>query len=300
MCPRFWWNVCWTYESSQFDPNQEQPEVRPLDGIFWRLCFLCSCLPSCYPCYLTRTLRRRRRRHDKVLDLSDVDCYRPTDNGVAKPLSNDLNQTIHRTVSNTKNRCKDSGNNNNNNNNEALPDVDVVVGVEDGPKPKPEPVNVIQVNVIILQSATSLCLQKHLYGSTDETDGPTSSDQDNSNQVTSNQSNSDQAPTNRVTLRRKKVSIQRPPALSYLSSLSVVREEAEADKVSQSLAESQGAVGGKRPSIIRRWSQLGAFGSTVARLSKGRRKAKDDLDENDEECNIDEGCEGVPLRRESR
>ena len=29
----------------------------------WRLAFLCLCLPLCYPCYLTRSLRRLRRKH---------------------------------------------------------------------------------------------------------------------------------------------------------------------------------------------------------------------------------------------
>ena len=38
----------------------------PLNVLFifrciWRLCFLCVCLPSCYPCYLSRTLRRQTK-----------------------------------------------------------------------------------------------------------------------------------------------------------------------------------------------------------------------------------------------
>ena len=28
----------------------------------WKFCFLCFCLPVCYPCYLTRTFRRRNVR----------------------------------------------------------------------------------------------------------------------------------------------------------------------------------------------------------------------------------------------
>jgi hypothetical protein len=249
----------------------------------------------------------------KILDPADLNSYRPTENVVANPLDSDLNQTINRTVANTKQRCGASGDNNN----EAEPvDVETVVGVE-----KPEKPNVIQVNVIILQSATSRCLQEHLYGS-DVTDGrPSSSNQDNSNHATSSHATSSHAPSTHVTsvqvlssqapsepvaLRRKKVSIQKAPTTpSYLTNLSVVREESEIERAPEPRNGSGKEVGGgvgKRPSMIRRWSQLGAFGSTVAKLSKGRKssaKVDEEVENDDDESNKDNGCEGVPLRRES-
>ena len=239
----------------------------------------------------------------KILDPADLNSYRPTENVVANPLDSDLNQTINRTVANTKQRCGASGDNNN----EAEPvDVETVVGVD-----KPEKPNVIQVNVIILQSATSRCLQEHLYGS-DVTDGRlSSSNQDNSSHapsthVTSVQVLSSQAPSDPVALRRKKVSIQKAPTTpSYLTNLSVVREESEIERAPEprnGSGKEVGGGGGKRPSMIRRWSQLGAFGSTVAKLSKGRKssaKVDEEVENDDDESNKDNGCEGVPLRRES-
>ena len=34
---------------------------RSMAALAWRLAFLCLCLPACYPCYLSRSLRQSAR-----------------------------------------------------------------------------------------------------------------------------------------------------------------------------------------------------------------------------------------------
>ena len=55
-----------TVESEEgFDPcpstwYRQAKQTGGLGGA-WRLAFMCLCLPLCYPCYITRKFRRRRR-----------------------------------------------------------------------------------------------------------------------------------------------------------------------------------------------------------------------------------------------
>ena len=50
-------------DSSDYCPNNwfelkaEEEQEGFVAQLCWKWCFLCVCLPLCYPCYLTRTLR---------------------------------------------------------------------------------------------------------------------------------------------------------------------------------------------------------------------------------------------------
>jgi hypothetical protein len=139
--------------------------------------------------------------------------------------------------------------------------------------------NVIKVNVIILNSVTGRSLQLHLYGS-DEADG---------------------VETRRVSsqvILRRHTSLQ--PTLtqqqvSFSPVLTAVRESFEetSGNIPQiSLTRACSVTQEARNSATRRWSQLGALGSTVARLSLALKKTKEDeIDEIQEE--------EVTLRKES-
>ena len=57
------------FQSSENDSFQCLPaevfQVPPGEvssWLCWKFCFLCFCVPVCYPCYLSRTLRRRNVR----------------------------------------------------------------------------------------------------------------------------------------------------------------------------------------------------------------------------------------------
>lgn len=50
--PSIWCNIC----------DSEGNQRTPWSTICWRLGFLSTCLPLCYCCYITRTLRRTRRK----------------------------------------------------------------------------------------------------------------------------------------------------------------------------------------------------------------------------------------------
>ncbi len=243
LCPRSWWDVCWMNESP-LDPSQNQ-QVRPLSGICWRLAFISCCLPACYTCYLTRSVRRRKR---KVVhpDYTFDSCSSESENGISKPFEDDLNQTMSRTVSNSKCRYRTTP---------------AFVNEAEQPDVKSDCSkdlqNVIQVNVIILQSTTSRLLQRHLYG-TDQTDGGVNL------RPSSYQS---------VTLRKKAVSYQHLKSQQDFSAVLKAVEEGNEENSSNvpeiSLTRASSTVEApsivKRPSVMRRWSQLGSFGSTVAR-----------------------------------
>lgn len=55
-CPRHWWDLIWFYNNG-IGPPEEEAQVRPFDGILWRILFYITCLPCCYPCYLSRSVR---------------------------------------------------------------------------------------------------------------------------------------------------------------------------------------------------------------------------------------------------
>ena len=171
--------------------------------------FYVTCLPVCYSCYLTRSLRRRR--HDVLREV------------LAPTLESGVEKALFQTVSATK--CRQ-------------------VAGDAGSKPA----NEIEVNVIILHSATSQILQKHLYGdAVDSTDGHSN-------------------PQQSVPLLRRSASTQ--------PNLEVVLEDGDVDDVGVQLR--RGVTlhpSSARPSVTRRWSQIGAFGSTVARLSRRKKQS---------------------------
>ena len=59
-CPSIW-----------FHPTEETSGKNICGFLSWKVCFLCICLPMCYPCYLTREVKdtrsqRRRRRRNSI------------------------------------------------------------------------------------------------------------------------------------------------------------------------------------------------------------------------------------------
>nr|XP_040567584.1 uncharacterized protein LOC121117273 [Lepeophtheirus salmonis] len=52
LCPRSWWCCCCEGENRSFG------------SILWRIIFIFCWVPLCYPCYLSRTLRRRSHKRD--------------------------------------------------------------------------------------------------------------------------------------------------------------------------------------------------------------------------------------------
>ena len=234
LCPRVWWDVCWTYDSQIEPTTEKQAQMRPVRDICWRLLFLSCCLPCCYPCYLTRTLRHRRRRVFRRQHMVPPEL----DTGIEKPLDDEINRTIHRTISTTKSRfCYPPppvpcDNNNTDDNSDTKQ------------QQQQQQQSVIQVNVIILQSATSVALERHLYGDEDA----------------------------KVIRPKQSVSIQTPP---------------------------------RHSNVLRRWSQLGSFGSSVARMSRRLKRTKEQREDggNDDQCrdasNKEDGCdENVTLRKD--
>ena len=58
-CPQIWFK----------DLKKSPKSCEKFRRFLWRLCFLVTCLPLCYPCYLSRSMRRRlRQKRPRGLD----------------------------------------------------------------------------------------------------------------------------------------------------------------------------------------------------------------------------------------
>lgn len=79
LCPRKWFCCC-SNDGSGSGPGGRQRRRLGFLQIVWRICFVILCLPLCYPCYLSRRCRRRRRRLDGVVVSSPTS---PCSNRVA-------------------------------------------------------------------------------------------------------------------------------------------------------------------------------------------------------------------------
>lgn len=129
-CPHFWFH------------DLVQPchnSCRNFKRFVWRLCFLFTCLPMCYPCYVTRSIRRRRKQRPKYwqTDVNDTE---------------DLNRTIlHRQVT-MKEVSKNDATNMNDNQEESTPPVIKIP--------------VININVIVLHSPAADLLHPYLKSTT--------------------------------------------------------------------------------------------------------------------------------------
>ena len=174
--------------------------------ILWRMLFYITCLPLCYSCYLSRSIRRKK--HEVLRET------------LAPTLESGVEKALFQHVSSTK--CHKPP-----------------VGDE-----STKPHNEIEVNVIILQSATSRVLQRHLYEDTKES--------------------------------TRKLSIPQPllrRSASTQPNLEVVVEDVDGNDGSSQLRRGVTVhPSASRPIATRRWSQIGTLGSTVARLSR-RKKA---------------------------
>ena len=238
MCPRHWWDLLWFYDKG-VGPPKEPAQVRPVADILWRLFFYATCLPVCYPCYLTRTLRKRT--NDELREVHVLTL----ENGVDKVLF----QTVATTK--TKNQVGD---------------------------PSSKQTDEIEVNVIILKSATGRTLQRHLYGDDgDQVDGPPSNQ-----------------PLWLPPLRR---SVSMEPELEVIHE---GNEGAEVQAVQLRRGTSDQPLP-SRPSIQRRWSHAGAAHRERARLSRRKKDSNpaetEDFVEDEDEKDSDEK---VTLRKHPR
>ncbi len=111
LCPKFWFTDLKTCSKPQ--------------RFLWRFCFLVTCLPLCYPCYLSRSLRRRQKQRPK---------YWASNEQVNETSPQDRNNTIlHRQVTMRDQHQDESA----------------------------EP-SVITINVILLRSPASRILHRYL------------------------------------------------------------------------------------------------------------------------------------------
>merc|ERR1719361_3132821 len=72
--------------------------------ICWRACFVSICLPTCYPCYICRTVRRRRRQGD--VQKREELLTRNKNKRLVEGFDNCMNRTLLSQVSEVKNRNK--------------------------------------------------------------------------------------------------------------------------------------------------------------------------------------------------
>ena len=70
-CPKFWFREFSNNKSSSSNNNSRKNNNnnnskcscrKRVQTVIWRICFLLTCLPMCYPCYLSRSIRRRKRQ----------------------------------------------------------------------------------------------------------------------------------------------------------------------------------------------------------------------------------------------
>ena len=128
VCPKTWYRNCCTWqdllEDAQFPKllNISSPSttngVPPhlidestneelnlskrviAERICWRACFVSICLPMCYPCYLSRTIRRSRRQGD-VLRREEILHSNKSDN-LLEISDNCMNRTLLSQLSEVK------------------------------------------------------------------------------------------------------------------------------------------------------------------------------------------------------
>jgi len=132
LCPTFWYREF-------LGKGEQRTTCLKIRRFLWRLCFLVTCLPLCYPCYMSRSVRRRRKHRVRYLHENE-----PLKAGGGDKFNNQLNQTIQRQLT------KKSANNTTFN------------------------LNVINVNVIIMHSPASNILHQYLRTSIgDSLDGAT-------------------------------------------------------------------------------------------------------------------------------
>ncbi len=157
LCPRLWWanlNPCQDTKHHQHSNptnscNSIHDEVEGEGGHgvgrcklilrwMWRICFITVCLPMCYPCYLTRTIRRRKKTSDYM--------YLEHELMSGQYRGNKLNETMQRQVTLHRNKTKNS-------------DDD-----EENATEGPDNSKVINVNVIVIHSQAGRILHKYLKG----------------------------------------------------------------------------------------------------------------------------------------
>ena len=65
-CPKFWFREFSNKSSNNSRKNNNNSNKcscrKRVQTVIWRICFLLTCLPMCYPCYLSRSIRRRKRQ----------------------------------------------------------------------------------------------------------------------------------------------------------------------------------------------------------------------------------------------
>ena len=130
MCPQIWFRNCCTWQDLVEDanaPTRDNTIARALpristemqtsstenvkmkkgtiaNRICWRACFVSLCLPTCYPCYICRTVRRSRRQGD-ILRREEL-LKHDKNEKMLKNTNDSLNGTLFTQISEVKNRNK--------------------------------------------------------------------------------------------------------------------------------------------------------------------------------------------------
>ena len=118
LCPSLWYREF-------IQDEQGTGTCHQCRRLLWRLCFITTCLPLCYPCYLTRSIRRRRKHMTHYLNSEPL----------KDKFNNQLNETIQRQLTKKSNTSTKATTLN---------------------------LNVINVNVIIMHSPASNILHQYL------------------------------------------------------------------------------------------------------------------------------------------
>ena len=124
ICPQIWFRNCCTWQDlvedeksiasllpftsgEKQESSTEGQKVRKgtiANRICWRACFVSLCLPTCYPCYLCRTVRRSRRQGD-ILRREELLKHHKNEK-LLKSTNDSLNRTLFTQISEVKHRNK--------------------------------------------------------------------------------------------------------------------------------------------------------------------------------------------------
>ena len=130
ICPQIWFRNCCTWQdlvedakpplkentngtglprmsTKRPDSLTEDPKMKKrmiANRICWRACFVSLCLPTCYPCYLCRTVRRSRRQGD-ILRREELLKRHKTER-LIEGTNNCLNRTLFTQITEVKHRNK--------------------------------------------------------------------------------------------------------------------------------------------------------------------------------------------------
>ena len=186
MCPKAWYRNCCTWRDLIDDAKLLKPRNFTLhsetnviipqvknhtpkeelnvnkrviaERICWRACFITICLPMCYPCYLSRTIRRTRMQGD--VSRREALLQKCKIEGLKETSDYSMNNTLLMQLSEVKLKCKGTLENSSSITLKGNPDLQSMTKNNNGDDSNNS--KVINVNVIVLKSNSSQVLHSHL------------------------------------------------------------------------------------------------------------------------------------------